>query len=122
MHSFILNSQILSSFKPSKVFNISPPDPPTSFQPNYTSIAFSQSGDHLVTSSSDEKLQLFDCRKGKLEKEVFSKKYGVNLARFTHGTSNLSLIYASTKEEDSIRYLSLFDNSYLRYFKGHKKK
>lgn len=75
-------------------------------------------------------------------KQLYSKKYGVHLARFTHKSS--TIIYASTKgngaqfrlvyfrrmlklivpvnRSDDIRYLSLHDNNYLRYFKGHKKR
>lgn len=49
-----------------------------------------------------------------------SKKYGVDLPRFTH--KNSAIIYASTKEDDTIRYHSLHDNKYLQYFKGHKER
>ena len=31
-------------------------------------------------------------------------------------------MYASTKEDDTIRYHSLHDNKYLQYFKGHKER
>ena len=50
-------------------------------------------------------------------KTILSKKYGVDLPRFTHKST--SIIYASTKEDDTIRYHSLHDNKYLCYFKGH---
>lgn len=53
-------------------------------------------------------------------KQVFSKKYGVDHARFTH--SSKAIIYASTMENDTIRYHSIHDNKYLRYFQGHKRK
>jgi COMPASS component SWD2 len=46
-----------------------------------------------------------------------SQKYGVHLARFSHHAQ--SIIYASTKVDDTIRYLSTHDNSYIRYFRGH---
>jgi COMPASS component SWD2 len=49
-----------------------------------------------------------------------SEKYGVHLARYTHKTT--AIIHTSTKEDDSVRYLSLHDNSYIRYFRGHKRK
>lgn len=39
------------------------------------------------------------------------------MARFTHDPN--SIIYASTKVDDGIRYLATHDNSYIRYFKGH---
>jgi COMPASS component SWD2 len=51
-------------------------------------------------------------------KTLYSKKYGVDLPRFTH--KNSAIIYASTKEDDTIRYHSLHDNKYLQYFRGHK--
>jgi hypothetical protein len=68
----------------------------------------------------------------------------VTLARFTHHKNNV--IYASTKEDgnikifkhgidklthriylyiyllDTLRYLSVYDNKYIRYFRGHKKR
>jgi COMPASS component SWD2 len=53
-------------------------------------------------------------------KILYSKKYGVDLPRFTHKSS--AIIHASTKEDDTIRYHSLHDNKYLQYFKGHKGK
>lgn len=53
-------------------------------------------------------------------KTFYSKKYGVDLPRFTH--KNTAILHASTKEDDSIRYHSLHDNKYLHYFKGHKAK
>jgi COMPASS component SWD2 len=53
-------------------------------------------------------------------KTLNSKKYGIDLPRFTHKSS--AIIYASTKEDDTIRYHSLHDNKYLQYFKGHSAK
>lgn len=51
-------------------------------------------------------------------KILYSKKYGVDLPRFTH--KNTAIVHASTKEDDTVRYHSLHDNKYLQYFKGHK--
>jgi COMPASS component SWD2 len=53
-------------------------------------------------------------------KTLYSKKYGVDLPRFTH--KNTAILHASTKEDDTVRYHSLHDNKYLQYFKGHKDK
>lgn len=53
-----------------------------------------------------------------MKKTVYSKKYGVGPVRFTHRANNV--VYASGKGEPMIRYLSLHDNAYLRYFKGHE--
>ncbi|KAK6350037.1 member of Set1p complex, histone methyl transferase [Orbilia brochopaga] len=83
-----------------------------------TSLDFDDTGEWLLAACDDESLQLYDCKLGKHSKELFSKKYGVHLARFTHVHTNC--VYASTKQDDTIRYLSLHDNSFIRYFKGHK--
>ena len=32
------------------------------------------------------------------------------------------MVHSSTKVDDALRYLSLYDNRYIRYFAGHKKK
>ena len=54
------------------------------------------------------------------KKTLYSKKYGVDLIRFTHAVN--TVIYTSNKVDDTIRYLSLHDNKYIRYFPGHTKK
>jgi COMPASS component SWD2 len=83
------------------------------------SIDFSRDGDWLVTASDDESIHIINCGKGTGDKELLSKKYGVNLIRFTH--HNSSVIYASKNEnDDSLRYLSVHDNRYIRYFSGHR--
>jgi COMPASS component SWD2 len=50
-------------------------------------------------------------------KTFYSKKYGIDLPRFTHKST--AIVYASTREDDTIRYHSLHDNKYLQYFRGH---
>lgn len=110
----ITPEQILS-FQPSKSFRYHQNNAPV------TSLDFDDSGQFLISSGADSSMQLYDCFKGKHVKSVLSKKYGTHLAKFTHHSKNC--IYVSTKEsQDShaIRYLSLYDNTYIRYFKGHK--
>ncbi|KAI7963088.1 hypothetical protein MJO28_001182 [Puccinia striiformis f. sp. tritici] len=85
-----------------------------------TSISFDDEGEHLIATAEDESLQLFGARNGKHLKQAFSKKYGCSLARFTHKSS--AVIHASTKEDDTIQYLSLHDKTYIRYFKGQKRR
>jgi len=84
------------------------------------SIDFSQDGKSLISSSDDDTIMLYDCEKGIKKREINSKKYGVDLIRYTH--ANNTAIHTSTKENDTIRYLSLHDNKYLRYFVGHEKR
>ncbi|KAG8950522.1 member of Set1p complex, histone methyl transferase [Tulasnella sp. 419] len=127
-----LTPMVLSRLKPGKIFQnaVDPPSAPTnpSAQPSQqrpnnprhiTGISIDDHGDTVITAAEDETFRLFSCKTGKHVKTLYSKKYGVDLPRFTHKASNI--IYASTKEDDTIRYHSLHDNKYLQYFRGHKK-
>uniref|UniRef100_A0A8C7CRM3 WD repeat domain 82 n=1 Tax=Oncorhynchus kisutch TaxID=8019 RepID=A0A8C7CRM3_ONCKI len=51
---------------------------------------------------------------------LYSKKYGVDLIRYTHAAN--TVVYSSNKIDDTIWYLSLHDNKYIRYFPGHNKR
>lgn len=75
--------------------------------------------------SASGQLRLYDYEKGVHERTCFSNKFGASSVRFTHHP--LSILYASTVcestselENHAIRYHSLHDNAYLKYFKGHK--
>ena len=85
------------------------------------SIDFSGDGEYCVTSSDDESVRLYSCAKGEKRKTSYSKKYGVGLVRFTHHAP--AVICASkNKWDETLRYLSLHDNQYIRYFRGHRDK
>ncbi|KAH7313293.1 WD40-repeat-containing domain protein [Stachybotrys elegans] len=110
-------SDVISLFRPTKLFRreeIKEGRP----QPHVLSIDYDDEGELLMTSASDETLQIYNVREGRHEKSLLSKKYGVKLAKFTH--TNSSIIYASTKQNDAIRYLATHDNSFIRYFEGHE--
>lgn len=81
---------------------------------------FSANGDTLITSSDDDSMVIYDCLEGKPRRTLYSKKYGVALIQYTHASN--TVIHTSTKVDDTIRYLSLHDNKYLRYFQGHTKR
>ncbi|KAG6909952.1 hypothetical protein DXG01_014221 [Tephrocybe rancida] len=120
-----LTNTLMTRLKPAKIFKNSvepapapPPGPypqrPTNTGPRHiTGLTFDDKGDIVVTASEDETFRMFT-------KTLYSKKYGVDLPRFTHRST--AIIHASTKEDDTIRYHSLHDNKYLQYFKGHKAK
>ncbi|KAK8865601.1 hypothetical protein IAR55_000745 [Kwoniella newhampshirensis] len=121
-----LTYDLISSLKPAKQFKDAFGDssPSTSFLSgaqnphNITSLSFDDTGDRLVTASNDDTFVLWDCRKGKKIKTLYSKKYGIDHVRFTHKPS--TILHASTKGDDhAIRYHSMHDNKYLAYFKGH---
>ncbi|KAI9840421.1 MAG: member of Set1p complex, histone methyl transferase [Sclerophora amabilis] len=106
-------SDVIGAYRPTKLLR--PPKPETSI----TSLDFDDQGELLLAACDDESLQIYNCREGKQSKTLFSKKYGAHLARFTHNSQ--SVIYASTKVDDTIRYLSTHDNQFIRYFPGHSR-
>ncbi|KAI1393426.1 WD domain-containing protein [Hypoxylon trugodes] len=87
-------------------------------QPYILSLDYDDPGELLMTSESDETIQIYKVREGRHDKQLLSKKYGVKFAKFTHNSS--SIIYASTKQNDAIRYLTTHDNAFIRYFEGHQ--
>ncbi|ORZ23931.1 WD40-repeat-containing domain protein [Absidia repens] len=110
MDPLALTPPVLSSFQITKSFNTN--------QASLTSLSFDDTGDLCITSAQDDSLNVYDCKEGRLRTTLFSKRYGTGLTRFTHQASGI--LHASTKEDDSLRYLSLHDNKYIRYFQGHK--
>ncbi|GAB2224274.1 hypothetical protein Droror1_Dr00005026 [Drosera rotundifolia] len=83
-----------------------------------SSMDFHKASSYLVTASDDESIRLYDVANATCLKTINSKKYGVDLVSFTpHPTT---VIYSSKNGwDESLRLLSLNDNKYLRYFKGH---
>ncbi|KAG5732110.1 WD repeat-containing protein 82 [Termitomyces sp. T112] len=121
-----LTNTAMTRLKPAKIFkNAVEPGPtpspgqrPTNVGPRQiTGIDFDDRGDYILTAAEDEQFRVYNCKSGKYMKSLYSKKYGVDLPRFTH--RNTAILHASTKEDDTIRYHSLHDNKYLQYFKGH---
>lgn len=83
------------------------------------SLDFHRTEDLLVTASDDEAIRLYNTANATCEKVIHSKKYGVDQICFTHHSS--SVLYSSKNGwDESLRYLSLYDNRYVRYFKGHR--
>ena len=108
-------ADIITTFRPTKSFK--PSSSAAAANLTHTSIDFDDSGEFLLLSRTDDTIQLYNIKAGAHAKELKSQKYGSALARFTHHST--SIIYASTKVDDGIRYLSMHDNSFIRYFRGH---
>jgi len=72
-------------------------------------------------------LHLYRTNTGTLLKTLYSKKYGCSCVTFTHASQ--AVVYASKvkaaskdpRKDHALRYHSLHDNTYLRYFVGHTK-
>lgn len=106
----LLNENVIRNLKFSKVFREN--------SGRINSLSFNDAGDLLITASDDESIIIYDCMQGTSKRALNSKKYGVDLIKYTHASS--TAIHASTKVDDTIRYLSLHDNKYIRYFSGHQ--
>ncbi|KAK4525189.1 hypothetical protein GAYE_SCF08G3095 [Galdieria yellowstonensis] len=105
-----LNEQVLTSMRKAKVFKL--------HERRVNSMDFSSNGEVFISSGDDESLQLYSAVQGKHLKTIPVKKYGTGLVRFTH--HNSAVICASQNNFDhSLRYLSIHENRYLRYFQGH---
>lgn len=83
-------------------------------------IDFSSNGESMISSSLDDSIVLYCCLEGRPRRTLYSKKYGCDLLQYTHAPN--AIIYSSNKIDDQIRYLSLYDNKFLRYFPGHTKR
>ncbi|SPO25826.1 related to SWD2 - subunit of the COMPASS complex [Ustilago trichophora] len=110
-----ITPNLISAFKPAKVFTQY-----VSKGTSITSASFDDEGYQCITSGEDDWMHIYDVRSGTRQSKMPSLKYGVHLARFTHNKSNI--IYASTKENNAIRYISLKTKAYIRYFEGHENK
>ncbi|KAH7519930.1 hypothetical protein FEM48_Zijuj08G0089600 [Ziziphus jujuba var. spinosa] len=108
--SLELSEEILQSMEVGMAFR--------DYNGRISSIDFHKASSYLVTASDDESIRLYDVASATCLKTINSKKYGVDLVCFTsHPTT---VIYSSKNGwDESLRLLSLHDNKYLRYFKGH---
>ncbi|XP_067424189.1 WD repeat-containing protein 82 isoform X1 [Emydura macquarii macquarii] len=107
-----LTDNVLRSFRVAKVFREN--------SDKINCFDFSPNGETVISSSDDDSIVLYDCQEGKPKRTLYSKKYGVDLIRYTHAAN--TVVYSSNKIDDTIRYLSLHDNKYIRYFPGHSKR
>lgn len=100
----------LPNYGMARVFNVN--------KAEINSMDFYRDGSYLVTSSDDESIRIYDAVAGRDYKTVFAQKYGVGCVRFSH--TPLHVVCTSRNIWDhSLRYLSLNENTYIRYFKGH---
>jgi COMPASS component SWD2 len=76
-------------------------------------------GRFLVSASDDDSVAIYDCEQGTRSKLLFARKYGVENLNFVH-SGNYSAICSSRNDFDfSLRYWDLYENKYIRFFKGH---
>ncbi|OEL24144.1 WD repeat-containing protein 82-B [Dichanthelium oligosanthes] len=84
---------------------------------------FHRKEDLLVTSSEDDSIRLYNITNATLTKTTYHRKHGADRVCFTHHPSSILCSSRYNLESaESLRYLSLYDNRCLRYFKGHKER
>lgn len=88
------------------------------------SIDFHRTDDLLITAGEDDTVRLYDIVNAKLLKTTYHKNHGADRICFTHHPSSVicSSSYNLASTGESLRYLSMYDNRCLRYFKGHKER
>lgn len=85
------------------------------------SIAFTDDGRYVATSSHDDSIKVFDCETGECRSTVISKRCSASLLRYTHHPE--ALLFAPRKGPDNdVRYLSVYDNRLLASFHGHSER
>lgn len=110
-----LNDEIVRSMAIGAVFS--------DFGGKINSIDFHRTADLLVTASEDDSVRLYDVANGKLLKTTYHKTHGADQICFTHHPSSVICSSRYNLETiESLRYLSMYDNRCLRYFKGHKER
>ena len=84
-----------------------------------SSLDYFASGKYLVSASEDHSVRLYDAVGGVRKTLLNSLKYGADVVRFTH--HDYSVLCASANGwDETLRYWSLHDNAFLRYFRGHR--
>ncbi|KAM7267975.1 hypothetical protein ACFE04_010141 [Oxalis oulophora] len=85
------------------------------------SIDFHRKEDLLVTAADDDSVRLYDIANAQLLKITNHKKHGADRVCFTHHISSVicSSKYNFEGGRESLRYLSMYDNRCIRFFKGH---
>jgi len=134
MSAVPITGQLLGSFKPSKRFS-------SKHGTRITSVDFDDTGEWCVTAGDDETIQLYDCKRGKYVvflcyvlivdiQRLYTLRNTGSILRglliihrmlFTHQQRRMVYFTLCEADVDTLRYLSLHDNHYVRYFKGHKK-
>ncbi|CAM9769650.1 unnamed protein product [Chrysoparadoxa australica] len=87
-----------------------------------TSLDFHEAGELCVTANSDNSVTLINAVEGKIRKLAHSRKYGAGVVKYTHHEQSVLLTSNGTNGDHAIRYLSLYDHAFVRFFEGHTDK
>lgn len=85
-----------------------------------TNLDFHRNGKLLLITTNESSLHLIDVLSATEKKKIYTKSYGIKHATFTHHET--CVLLTNEKKSNEVRYLSLYDNKYLRFFSGHNEK
>ncbi|KAJ4460783.1 putative histone H3 methyltransferase complex and RNA cleavage factor II complex; subunit SWD2 [Paratrimastix pyriformis] len=112
--SLRLTEILMKSMKVGRAFN------EFTFEKPVNSLDFSDDGCNLV-AADDGSLRIYNAVSGEYgDILVKAAKIGVDLVRYTHHTDGVIHASKNGGNDDSIRYLSLHEHRYIRYFRGHR--
>lgn len=80
---------------------------------------FSQDGNILVSSSSDNTIHVYDAVSSHLTCRIPVPTYGAGIIRFIQDHDPSTILTASTMGDHQIRALDIERRNYIRYFNGH---
>ena len=82
---------------------------------------FHRDGRYLVMSTRDTSVHLIDSLAGTEKKKLYTRAHGSGDVKFTHHDACVLLTSDQAKGNKNceIRYLCMYDNRYLRFFKSH---
>jgi COMPASS component SWD2 len=78
---------------------------------------FHRDGKFLVMTTTQSSIHLIDCLSGEEKKKIHCKTTGISRMKYTNHES--SILMSTEKKPHTIKYLSLYDNRYIRNFAGH---
>uniref|UniRef100_A0A2K5F850 WD repeat domain 82 n=2 Tax=Euarchontoglires TaxID=314146 RepID=A0A2K5F850_AOTNA len=98
-----LTDSVLRSFRVAKVFREN--------SDKINCFDFSPNGETVISSSDDDSIVLYDCQEGKPKRTLYSKKYGVDLIRYTHAAN--TVVYSSNKIDVVALSMSPVDDTFI---------
>ncbi|CAM9675200.1 unnamed protein product [Ectocarpus sp. 4 AP-2014] len=87
-----------------------------------TSMDFHEDGELCVAANSDKSVTLINAVEGRKRKTIHTQKYGCGVVRYTHHDQTVLVSSDADGADHAVRYLSLYDNRFLRFFTGHTDK
>ena len=87
-----------------------------------TNLEYHKDGQYLVMTTSESSIHLIDSINGVEKKKLYAKDGGIGKIQYTHHDSCVLFSTEYKRNGNEIKYLSMYDNRYIRYFKSSSEK